>query len=146
MTVGLVRHYAPCYAGVMVGTPIIPPAMQGYYDDWRMSPGLACNGFVFLTGFTGVSPSGELSPDPEAQIREAFSQVASVLAEGGMDFGHVVEMTSYHVGLRDHLELFQAICAEHVREPYPAWTAIEVAGFVSEGNIVEMRVIARAAK
>ncbi len=127
----------------MVATPIIPPDMQGYYDDWRMSPGLSCSGFVFLTGFTGVAPSGELSSDPEQQIRQAFSQVASVLEEGGMDFGHVVEMTSYHVGLREHLDLFKSIRAEFVQEPYPAWTAIEVAGFVSEGTIVEIRVIAR---
>lgn len=123
--------------------PIIPADMQSYYDDWRMSPGLACGGFVFMTGFTGSGPDGALSSDPVDQIREAFAQVESVLAEGGMDFGHVVEMTTYHVGLRDHLELFKAIRAEHVREPYPAWTAIEVSGFVTEGVIIEIRVIAR---
>ena len=127
----------------MAATPIIPREMQGYYDDWRMSPGLRCNGFVFMTGFTGVAPSGALSSDPGEQIREAFSQVASVLKEGGMDFGHVVEMTSYHVGLRDHLALFKSIRADYVKEPYPAWTAIEVAGFVTEGAIVEIRAIAR---
>ena len=52
-------------------------------------------------------------------------------------------MTSYHVGLRDHLEIFKQIRARYVVEPYPAWTAIEVAGFVSEGAIVELRCIAR---
>ena len=123
--------------------PIIPKEMQSYYDDWRMSPGLACHGFVFLTGFTGEWPNGDLSSDPEQQIRDAFSQVETVLSEGGMEFSHVVEMTSYHVGLKHHLDLFKAIRAEYVREPYPAWTAIEVVGFVSEGAIVEIRVIAR---
>ena len=127
----------------MVKTPIIPKEMQSYYDDWRMSPGLKCDGFVFFTGFTGVAPDGALSSDPEQQIRQAFLQVARVLEEGGMDFGHVVEMTSYHVGLKDHLDLFKAIRAEYVKEPYPAWTAIEVAGFASEGTIIEIRVIAR---
>ena len=119
--------------------------MQAYYDDWRMSPGLAAGGFLFLTGFTGVTPEGSLSPDPEAQFRAAFGQVARVLEEAGLDFGHVVEMTSYHVGLRDHLALFRAVRAEYVREPYPAWTAIEVAGFASEGSLIEIRVIARQA-
>lgn len=127
----------------MSATPIIPKAMQGYYDDWRMSPGLACNGFVFMTGFTGVAPDGTLSRNPEAQIRQAFAQVASVLEEAGLDFGHVVEMTTYHVGLRDHLDLFKSIRAEYVKEPYPAWTAIEVAGFASEGTVIEIKVIAR---
>ena len=123
--------------------PIIPAEMQSYYDDWRMSPGLACDGFVFLTGFTGSGSDGVLSSDPEDQIRVAFAQVESVLAEGRMDFGNLVEMTTYHVGLKEHLDLFRAIRAEHVREPYPAWTAIEVAGFVTEGVIIEIRVIAK---
>ena len=117
--------------------------MQGLYDDWRMSPGLACNGFVLLTGFNGMAPKGDLSADPEKQFRQAFLQIERVLAEGGLDLGHIVEMTTYHVGLRDHLDLFKSVRAEFVEEPYPAWTAIEVAGFASEGVIVEIRVIAR---
>ena len=127
----------------MTARPIIPEEMRSYYTDWRMSPGLECDGFVFLTGFTGVTPDGELSADPEQQIREAFRQVARVLETGGLDFGHIVEMTTYHVGLRQHLELFKRIRGEFVQEPYPAWTAIEVAGFVTDGVIVEIRVIAR---
>jgi hypothetical protein len=31
-----------------------------------------------------------------------------------------------------------------LRPPHPAWTAIEVAGFVSPGAIVELRVVADA--
>ena len=127
----------------MDSKPIIPAGMESYSDDWRMSPGLACNGFVFLTGFTGAQSDGSLSSDPEEQIRQAFNKVASVLGHGGMDFGHVVEMTTYDIGLRDHLDLFKSIRNEFVRKPYPAWTAIEVAGFVREGAIVEIRVIAR---
>lgn len=107
-----------------------------------MSPGLECNGFVFLTGFNGMAPDGTLSQDPCAQIRQAFDQVEMVLREAGLTFRDVVEMTSYHVGLHDHLEQFKAIRAEHVGEPYPAWTAIEVAGFASKGVFVEIRVVA----
>lgn len=127
----------------MAGTPIIPLEMKSYYEDWRMSPGLESHGFVFLTGMTGVAPDGSLSSDTAGQIREAFSQIGRVLEEGGLVFRDVVEMTSYHVGLRDHLELFKAIRAEFVEEPYPAWTAIEVAGFATEGVVIEIRVIAR---
>ncbi|WP_282609286.1 RidA family protein [Pelagibius sp. Alg239-R121] len=122
---------------------IIPPDLQSYYDDWHMSPGLLCNGFVFFTGFTGTRADGTLSNDPAEQIRDAFAKVESVLLSGGMSFEHIVEMTSYHVGLRDHLDLFKSIRDEYIREPYPAWTAIEVTGFVREDAIVEIRVIAR---
>lgn len=29
--------------------PIVPSEMRGLYEDWRMSPGLECGGFIFLT-------------------------------------------------------------------------------------------------
>ena len=123
---------------------VIPKALQSYYDDWRMSPGHMSGDHLFLTGFTGANADGSLSADPETQMRNAFEKVGSVLIEAGLDFGSLVEMTTYHVGLKDHLELFKSVRADYVREPYPAWTAIEVAGFVREGAIVEIRAIARA--
>ncbi len=51
-------------------------------------------------------------------------------------------MTSYHINLRDHFDLFSAVRAEYVTDPYPAWTAVEVAGLRRIGAIVEIRVIA----
>lgn len=122
---------------------VIPDALRSFSDDWQMSPGIAANGFLFLTGMTGVAPDGTLSADPEVQIRTAFAQVGLVLAEAGAGFCDVVEMTSYHIGLRDHLPLFRRIRAEHVAEAWPAWTAIEVAGFATEDVVIELRVIAR---
>jgi len=123
---------------------IIPPEMQSLHDNWHMSPGLECGGFVFLTGVNGVAGDGTVSSSHAEQIETAFAQVESVLAEGGMSFDDVVEITSYHVGLRQHLETFKTIWKQLVTKPYPAWTAIEVAGFATEGVVVELRVIARA--
>ena len=122
--------------------PIIPSDLRSYYDGWKMSPGLECNGFVFLSGFTGAEPDGTLSKAPETQMRHAFNKIALVLNEAEMDFGNIVEMTTYHVGLKNHLEQFKHIRAEYVQEPYPAWTAIEVTGFVREDAIIEIRAIA----
>ena len=121
---------------------IIPPGMESLYRDWRMSPGLECGGFVFLTGMNGVRLDDTLSTDPSEQIRDAFAQVQMVLRAAGLSLEDVVEITSYHVGLRDHLEQFKEIWAQFMREPYPAWTAIEVAGFASDSVVVELRVIA----
>ncbi|MXN67358.1 RidA family protein [Stappia sp. GBMRC 2046] len=108
-----------------------------------MSPGLEADGFLFLTGFTGAGTDGTMPEDTEMQIRQAFAKVGLVLREAGLSFDSIVEMTTYHVGLRDHLETFKKVRAELVAEPYPAWTAIEVAGFVTEDAIVEIRAIAR---
>lgn len=122
---------------------IIPEGLEGYIQDWKMSPGLEHDGIIFMTGFTGAKADGSLSPDPVDQIEAAFAKVGKVLEKAGLGFEHLLELTSYHVGLRDHLEIFKQIRARHVVEPFPAWTAIEVAGFVREGAIVELRCIAR---
>lgn len=124
--------------------PLIPTELQSYYDEWKMSPGIVSNGHIFFTGFTGVDENGELSSNPETQIRCVFEKIGLVLREAGTAYNAIVEMTSYHVGLRDHLDTFKAVRSEFVTEPYPAWTAIEVAGFVRENAIVEIRVIAKA--
>ena len=121
---------------------IIPKVMTGLYDDWKMSPGCEIDGFVFLTGFNGMGLNGEVSSDAETQIHTAFDQVFSVLESAAMDARHIVEVTSFHIGLKEHLSVFKAIWAERMCDPYPAWTAIEVAGFASEGVVVEMRVVA----
>lgn len=80
--------------------------------------------------------------DPERQMRNVFEKMGVVLREADASFQSVIEMTSYHVGLREHFDLFDRIRLEYVHEPYPAWTAVEVAGLRREGAIIEIRVIA----
>ena len=107
-----------------------------------MSPGILSGDHVFLTGVTGSDLQGRMPEDPEIQMRNAFEKIGSVLREARLTFRSIVEMTSYHVGLRGHFDLFDAIRLEYLEEPYPAWTAVEVAGLRREGAIVEIRVIA----
>ncbi len=123
--------------------PIEPESLRHYVEDWHMSPAIDTGALVFFTGMTGHTVGGPPDPDARVQIERAFERVAATLAEGGMHFGNVVEMTTYHIGLRDHLAVFREIRDRHVRQPYPAWTAIEVAGFVTPGIICEIRVIAQ---
>ncbi len=47
----------------------------------------------------------------------------------------------YHTGLRQHFALFDKVRLDYVEAPYPAWTAVEVAGLRWEGAVVEIRVI-----
>ena len=121
---------------------ILPPELRASADELRMSPGILSGDHVFLTGVTGSDLQGRMPEDPEIQMRNAFEKIGLVLREAGLTFRSVVEMTSYHVGLRGHFDLFDAIRLEYLEEPYPAWTAVEVAGLRREGAIVEIRVIA----
>lgn len=107
-----------------------------------MSPGVASNGLLFITGMTGHKPDGSFATAPEEQMRDAFNNVEAVLAEAGLDRSSLVDMTSYHVDLQDHFEAFKAIRDQYVVEPYPSWTAIEVSGLVAPAAIVEIKAVA----
>ena len=122
---------------------LIPEGFEWVERDWRMSPGLISNGHVFLTGMTGARADGSLPDTPRAQFETAFDNAATILASGGMRFADVVDVTSYHVGLRDHLDDFRAVWNARVSRPYPAWTAIEVSGFIIPDNYIELKVVAR---
>lgn len=126
----------------MIKRAIVPPEFRASAERLRMSPAILAGRYVFLTGVTGSDAQGHMPEDPEAQIRNAFEKIVAVLREAGLTFRSMVEMTTYHVGLRAHFSLFDAIRLEYAEEPYPAWTAVEVAGLRREGAIVEMRVIA----
>jgi enamine deaminase RidA (YjgF/YER057c/UK114 family) len=121
-----------------------PDSLSNYRDSWHMSPGIASNGLLFLTGMTGNRGDDTFASDADEQIRDAFAKITAVLNEAGLDYSKVVEMTSYHLGIHDHIDVFRKIRDEYVVEPYPAWTAIEVSGFITDGAIVEIRVVADA--
>jgi enamine deaminase RidA (YjgF/YER057c/UK114 family) len=89
--------------------------------------------------------SSPLFNDPETQFRDTFKFVAMHLETAGLHFGHMVEMTTYHVGLRKHLSAFINVKDEFVRTPYPAWTAIGVTELITEGTLLEIRLIAKRA-
>ena len=91
---------------------------------------------------TGSDASGELPQDPAAQFQAAFKKIVTILKASGLEFGSVAEMTSYHVALQKDFQLFQTVRSDYVSRPYPAWTAVEVAGLRRKGALVEIRVVA----
>ena len=123
---------------------IVPPEFRAAVGESKMSPGVLSGDFLFLTGVTGGDLQGHMPEDPGVQVRNAFGKIGSVLSEAGLTFQSIVEMTTYHVGLRSHFDLFDSIRLEYLEEPYPAWTAVEVAGLRREVAVVEIRAIAAA--
>jgi enamine deaminase RidA (YjgF/YER057c/UK114 family) len=127
----------------MARRAIMPPAARAAADQLGLSPAIVSGNYVFQTGVTGGDSRGQMPDDPETQFRSVFEKVGRVLQEAGLTFQSIVEMTTCHLGLREHFDRFNAIRLEHVEEPYPAWTAVEVAALRREGAIVEARAIAR---
>ena len=129
----------------MTHRAIIPEAQRQAAAMMKASPAVLSGDHLFLTGMTGSDADGGMPAEAEHQFRNAFTKIAGILHEAGVGFGAVVEMTSYHTDLQAHFDLFAKIRADYVVEPYPAWTAVEVAGLRRPGAFVEIRVVARFA-
>jgi enamine deaminase RidA (YjgF/YER057c/UK114 family) len=70
--------------------------------------------------------------------------VGRILQEAGLDYTHIQEYTTYHVGLSQHMRTFMAVRDEFLDEPWPAWTAIGITELAVPGARVEVRVVALA--
>ena len=121
---------------------VIPERFSHYYNEWHFAPASKIDNFVFCSGVTGTQPGRDISSDPETQFRAAFETVSLYLEEAGLSLRDIVEMTTYHVDLRAHLDIFMRVKDEYIKEPYPAWSAIGVSELITEGAFVEIRVIA----
>ena len=122
---------------------IVTPEFAHFPNDWHLSPGIDDGRYVFFSGVTGTRPDLSVSSDPETQFRETFQFLKNNLAQAGLDFDDVVEMTTYHVRLKEHLDTFVKVKDEFVSHPFPAWTAIGVSELITEGTLIEIRVIAK---
>lgn len=123
--------------------PVIPSALRAKYDKWHFSPAVESGGFLFVSGCTGTRPDGTNSEKAGEQFTQAFRTVEMSLAEAGLSFSDVVEIVTYHVGLREHFSDFVMIKDKFIKEPYPAWTAIGVSELAADGAVIEIKVTAK---
>ncbi|MBW2422137.1 MAG: RidA family protein [Deltaproteobacteria bacterium] len=123
-------------------TIVIPKGLEVQYEEWKLAPGVRVGGTLYCSGQLGIGPDGALPEDPEAQFVNAFEAVGAVLEAAGGGFSDMVELTSFHVGLRQHLDLFQQVKERFVDEPYPAHTAVGVAELGLPGALVELKATA----
>ena len=122
---------------------IVSPKFRHLLNDWHLSPAIDDGDYVFFSGVTGTHPDLSVSDDPETQFRETFRFLEKNLAQAGLQFDDIVEMTTYHVGLREHLHKFMKVKDEFISPPFPAWTAIGVSELITEGTLIEIKVVAK---
>jgi len=120
-----------------------PAGTEAFAEDFHLAPAIRAGDFVFTSGVPAfLAEDAERTPEAfEAAIREAFNQIGATLNAAGADWSDVVEMTSFHVNMREHQEVFRRVREEFVPEtPYPAWTAIGVEHLWIDELFVEIRV------
>jgi len=129
--------------GSVMHEPVVPPSQQFAYDRFHFAAAVRTGDLLSCSGQIGVDDHGAAIADPEEQFTAAFEGVAAVLDEAGGSWADVFEMTTFHVGLHDHLATFMAVRDRFVSEPWPAWTAIGCSELAVPGGLVEVRVQAR---
>ncbi len=119
---------------------ILPEAMKPAYDNFHFAPAQRHDGVVYASGQIGTGAGGKVPESAEEEFRNAWQAVGLILNEAGLDFANIIEFTSYHVGLQEHLGTFMKVKDEFLKEPYPAWTAIGITELAVPGARVEIRV------
>ena len=107
-----------------------PPPGHGLYSD-----AVRVGDLVFLSGVVSEDP------DPAQQFRSIFERIDRILQEAGSGLDRIVDMTTYHIDMHEHIEAFTEVKSEYVPN-LPSWTAVGVTELYSPRAFVEVKVIA----
>jgi 2-iminobutanoate/2-iminopropanoate deaminase len=99
---------------------------------------------VWVAGQGGFGADGAVVDleDFEAQLRQAYANLRSVLEANGASLATVVKMNVFLARSQDY-DTFKRVRSETFSPPYPASTAMVAGGFLFDGMLVEMDAVAR---
>ena len=119
----------------VISTKAAPQAIGPY------SQAIAANGFLFISGQLGVTPSGEFAgADVKSQAQRSLQNLQAILSEAGLGFENVVKTTIFLADIADFAAVNE-IYAEFFKEPYPARSTVAVKT-LPKGGLVEVELIA----
>lgn len=121
---------------------VIHPSGRSAYDRLKFAPGVWSGNLLLCSGVIGTDASGRVPDDLEAEFRHAWEGVGRVLEAAELGYADIIEMTTYHVGLRATLPTFIKVKDEFIHEPWPAWTAVGISELALPGAHLEIRVCA----
>src|SRR5277367_2615836 len=119
----------------IISTADAPAAIGIYSQATRVGNTIWVSGQIPLDPATKELVGGGI----EAQIRQAFENLRSVVLASGATLDDVVKANIYMLDL-SHFALVNKIMAEYFREPYPARAAVGVAS-LPRGAQVEVECI-----
>ena len=119
----------------VISTKDAPQAIGPY------SQAIAANGFLFISGQLGVTPSGEFAgADVKSQAQRSLQNLQAILAQAGLGFENAVKTTIFLADIEDFAAVNE-IYAKFFSEPYPARSTIAVKT-LPKGGLVEIELIA----
>lgn len=119
----------------VIHTDKAPKALGPY------SQAIETNGFIFASGQLGIDPAtGDLQVGAEAQIKQALTNVASILEEAGSSLENIVKTTIFFKDLAN-FQAVNEIYGSFFENAYPARSAFQVAKLPLDAE-VEIEVVA----
>ena len=112
----------------------------GFSQAWRVDGAAS---IVFVSGQAPVSPEGGIvgEGDFEAQVRQVFENLQTVLAEAGMGLDAVVKLTVFLTDM-NRLRDYTRIKGEFFPGEQPASTAVGVTALARPEMMVEVEAFA----
>jgi 2-iminobutanoate/2-iminopropanoate deaminase len=108
-----------------------------------LSPGLAAGPFLFVSGQIGIDQiSGKVAEGGvEAQTEHVLTNLAAVLAAGGLGMDDVVKTTVFLTRAEDFAAM-NTVYRRHFSDPFPTRSTVVVSALARPGLVVEIEAIA----
>ncbi len=118
----------------IIHSPHAPQAVGPY------SLAVQAGDMVFLSGQLGINPvDGQLLDGFEAQAHQVFRNLRAVCQAADADLSDIVRLGVFLTDMTNFGRFNQIMC-EYFSEPYPARSAVQVAG-LPRGGVVEADAI-----
>ena len=113
---------------------------RGFSQAWRVD---GAQTVVFLAGQVPLSADGQIvgEGDFEAQARQTFENLRTVLDQSGAGFDSIVKVTVYLTDI-SRLPDYGRVKAEFIADPQPASTALQVPALAAPEIMIEVEAIA----
>ncbi|MCW2254816.1 enamine deaminase RidA (YjgF/YER057c/UK114 family) [Providencia alcalifaciens] len=121
---------------------IIPASMQNLAQRAGYAPAVVVGNTVYCAGQVGRTEDLQVIADPKAQFISCWENLRIVLEEAGCSFENIVEMTTYHVDMKKHMDIFRVVKDAIFPRGHCAWTCIGVSELAHSGLLVEIKCIA----
>lgn len=112
-----------------------------FQEDWGYADAVVTDDTIYLSGVVAGPRPGET--DLKLAYERAFRHIGAVLQRVGASWDDVVDITSFHTDVKAQMPAIVAAKKEFVRNPPPAWTAIQVARLIPDRGITEIKIVAK---
>lgn len=96
---------------------------------------------IYLSGVVAGQAPGDDGFQPG--FDRAFKRIEATLKRAGASWDDVVDITTFHTDIIEHMRDFSAVKNRYVKPPFPTWTAIGISALFEPTAVVEIKVVAR---